>query len=257
MPAWSPETYLKFGDQRTRPSQDLVARVQLEDPKRIIDLGCGPGNSTAVCAARWPGAAITGLDSSPAMIEKARAADPGGTWVQADIGEWAESNTEPFDIVFSNAALHWLPNHGALFPQLLSHARPGGALAIQMPAGGAPNRVMAGLAASNAWRHWFPDGRANAWFSHDLNFYYDTLAPHASRVELWATDYGHVMPRVSGIVEWYKSTGLRPYLDPIRDEAERQRFLDEFQRGIEPHYPPLATGEVLFVARRIFVIAYR
>jgi len=259
MPTWSPRQYLKFADLRARPCRDLAARVDLFNVRRVIDLGCGPGNLGEIGGEYWPRASIVGIDSSPAMIEAARAAQPGHRWQAGDIVDWAASDRERYDIVFSNAALQWVDDHAALFPKLFEHIEPGGAFAAQMPGNyHAPqHRILREMAASKEWQRWFPDGRAAEWHAHDLDFYYDALAPLASRLDLWATEYLQVMNNVEAIVEWYKATGLRPYLDPIAEESERQRFLDEYLEQLRPIYPPVAAGGVLFPFRRIFIVAYR
>jgi trans-aconitate 2-methyltransferase len=259
MPTWSPEQYLKFAEERTRPCRDLIARVEVWRPLRIIDLGCGPGNSAEAIAQRWPDAAITGLDSSPAMIESARAVRPECEWRAGDIAAWAASSNERFDVVFSNAALQWLGDHASLFPRLLERVESGGALAVQAPGNydGAANRLMRELAASAGWRRWFPDGKARGWHTHDLDFYYNALAPHAARLDLWATEYWHILGAAEEIVEFYKGTGLRPYLEAIADAEERERFLAEYLEKLRPAFPAQANGAVLFSFRRIFIVAYR
>jgi trans-aconitate 2-methyltransferase len=255
VPTWNPQQYLKFAEERTRPCRDLAARVEAGSPRRIIDLGCGPGNSAEVLSARWPHAAITGLDSSAAMIETARAAFPQCEWRVGDIAEWAAADGrldgERFDLVFSNAALQWVDDHAALFPQLLARVAEGGALAVQIPGNyAAPQGQL--LREVGARFHL----QVREWRSHEIDFYYDALAPHASRLDLWATDYLHVMPNVEAIVEWYKGTGLRPYLDALPGEAERERFQAAYLEGLRPIYPPQANGAVLFLFRRIFIVAY-
>jgi trans-aconitate 2-methyltransferase len=259
MPTWNPAQYLKFAEQRTRPCRDLAARVDVAGPRRVIDLGCGPGNSAEVIAQKWPEAKITGFDSSASMIESARATHPEWEWRTGDIAAWAAADGERFDVVFSNAAMQWLGDHDELFPRLLDHVEPGGALAVQAPGNydGPSNLLMRNLAASEGWRRWFPTGRAAEWHTHDIGYYYDALAPHAARLDLWATEYIHVMPDAPAIVEWYKGTGLRPYLDVIAEESERQRFLAEYLELVRPAFPPQADGAVLFPFRRIFIVAYR
>src|SRR5262249_25622168 len=134
MPTWNANQYLKFADERGLPCRDLAGRIAVADARRVIDLGCGPGNSTEVLARRWPDAKITGFDSSAAMIETARKAEPAGDWVTGDIVEWAkDSRGERFDVVFANASLQWIPDHAANFPRLLGRVAPGGAFAAQMP----------------------------------------------------------------------------------------------------------------------------
>ena len=150
-------------------------------------------------------------------------------------------------------------DHSSLLPRLFEHVETGGALAVQAPGNydGISNRLMRELAASAAWRSWFPEGRAKAWHTHDLDFYYDALAPHAARLDLWATEYWHAMPNAAAIVEFYKGTGLRPYLDAIDEAPERERFLAEYLEKLRPEFPPRSNGAVLFPFRRIFIVAYR
>src|SRR4029077_15587249 len=152
MPTWNPDQYLKFAGERTQACRDLAARIALPAPRRIIDLGCGPGNSTEVLAARWPKAELIGLDNSSSMIQTAREERPDRTWVTSDISDWASNDGEQFDVVFSNAALHWIEHHESLFPRLLEHVSPGGVLATQMPMdlNAAPYRLMRELAPANA-----------------------------------------------------------------------------------------------------------
>jgi trans-aconitate 2-methyltransferase len=263
MPTWNATQYLKFGDERTRPSRDLAGRIEVAQPARVIDLGCGPGNSTEVLAERWPDAEITGLDNSARMIESARTAHQAShptrstplRWVAADIAAWATAEAgETFDVVFSNAALHWLPDHASLLPRLMRRVAPGGALAFQMPAHDAPaHHLMRGIArtmaAAFAWR-------VDDWHSHEPPFYYDVLAACARRVDLWQTEYVHVMADAEAIVEWYRGTGLRPFLDALGTDAERERFTGEFLEGLRDAYPKRADGRVLFPFRRVFAIAY-
>jgi trans-aconitate 2-methyltransferase len=141
-------------------------------------------------------------------------------------------------------------------PEPARFAPPGGTLAVQMPAYNAlPNIIMREQAADPAWRRWFPEGRANEWYSHDLEHYHRILAPYAADLDLWATDYLQIMPDLESIVEWYKGTGLQPYLQAIPDEAEQQRFIAEYTERLRSHYSPSPTGDVLFSFRRLFILA--
>jgi trans-aconitate 2-methyltransferase len=190
------------------------------------------------------------------MIAAARRDAPERTWALGDIGTWTAE--APFDLVFSNAALHWVPDHAAAYPRLLAQAAPGGALAAQVPynMGSPAHEAMRAISARPEWRGFFGDG-VREWHVHPAAFYYDVLAPHATRVDIWETEYLQVMPNATAIVEWYKGTGLRPFLDPLRDEAVRQRFLDAYLEAITAAYPAQADGRVLFPFRRLFVLAYR
>jgi trans-aconitate 2-methyltransferase len=258
MPTWNAEQYLRFGDERTRPCRDLAARIATASPDRVIDLGCGPGNSTAVLAERWPNAKLTGLDSSAEMIAAARRADPRLAWRVGDIAEWANEGDQIFDVVFSNAALQWVDDHATVFPMLLSHVAPGGALAIQMPSNkDAPaHRIMRELAAAPPWRDRFPARGVREWHVHDLATYYDILAP-AAAVDIWQTEYLHILADSAAIVEWYKGTGLRPFLDALADDEQRADFLAEYLQRIQQAYPIRGDGRVIFPFRRLFLIAYR
>ncbi len=259
MPTWNSDQYLKFANERTQPAVDLAARVALAAPQRAIDLGCGPGNSTLVVANRWPEARLTGLDNSAAMLAAARNTLPAAQWLEGDITTWAaHTAAASFEVIFANASLHWVPEHAVVLPQLLAAVAPGGALALQMPANfdAPPHRLMRELGTSESWRSFFtPPPRE--WHVHPSEFYYDTLAPHAARVELWTTDYIHVLAGIDGIVEWYRGTGLRPWLDALPDEATRHRFLANYKELLAPHFPIRADGRILFPFRRLFVIAYR
>jgi len=251
MPNWNAAQYLQFADERTRPCRDLAARIAAAAPRTVIDLGCGPGNSTAVLAGRWPEAEITGLDNSAEMLAAALRDYPALRWEQADIGEWASDGGPVFDVVFSNAALHWTPDHAVLFPRLLARA---GVLAVQLPAASdePAQRLIRSLAASPEWRGRFTGAVAD-WHTHDPAFYYDVLAG-AAKLDLWTTDYYHVLEGPEAIVEWYRGTGLRPYLAALAD-GDRERFLAEYLEALRPNYPRRADGRVLFPFRRLFIVA--
>src|ERR1700683_1026334 len=259
MASWDAAQYLKFSDERTRPSRDLAAQIAIAEPQRVIDLGCGPGNSTQVLADRWPEAEITGLDNSAEMVARARETQPERTWIVQGIEDWAATEGAAYDVVFSNAALQWVPDHAALLPKLLSRVRSGGVFAMQMPAnyGEHVHRVMRDLASSPGWRRWFPSGNVREWHSHSVEFYYDGLAAHASRLNLWETEYLHVLSSAEAIVEWYRGTGMRPYLQAISDAAEQKRFAAEYLAGIRPAYPTRSDGRVLVPFRRLFAIPSR
>jgi trans-aconitate 2-methyltransferase len=259
MPTWDAKQYLRFNDQRTRPCRELAARIAMAQAKRVIDLGCGPGNSTSVLAERWPGCQLTGLDSSPEMIAAAQKAYPHQTWRIGDIADWADQDEESYDVVFSNAAFQWVDDHPAIFPKLLARVASGGALAIQMPANfDAPAHcMMRELAASQAWRHRLPSEGIREWHVHDLEVYYDILAPIASAVDFWQTEYIHVMENAAAIVEWYKGTGLRPFLDALANDHERADFTAQYLDCIKRVYPVRKDGRVMFPFRRMFLIAYQ
>jgi len=253
MPEWDSAQYLKFNDERTQPCRDLAARVALASPANIVDLGCGPGNSTEVVAARWPEARITGVDSSSAMIASAREKHPSWRWVTEDIEEWAHGG-ESYDVVFSNAALQWVSDHARVFPQLLERVAPRGALAVQMPGNwdGPAHRLMREVAGRFGIA-----GKVREWFTHEPEFYYDALAAGSTRVDVWTTEYLHVMADAEAIVEWYKGTGMRPFLEALPNEDARDRFAAEYLEAIRSEYRARPDGRVLFPFRRVFVVAYQ
>lgn len=256
MPSWDSSQYLRFANERTQPAMDLAARIAVRAPARIIDLGCGPGNSTAVLAGRWPDAAVTGLDLSATMLASAREEFPRLRWVQGDIAQW--SGEAPYEVVFSNAALQWVPSHAREFPRLFGQVAPGGALAVQMPANfdAPPHRLMREVAALPSWRDHFATP-PREWHVHPAEFYYDVLRPLAAKVELWTTEYVHVLEGIDGVIEWYRGTGLRPWLDALPDDATRRAFLGAYRARLVPYFSPRSDGRVLFPFRRLFLIAYR
>lgn len=254
--------YLRYADERTQPARDLAARVALttEQP-RIVDLGCGPGNSTAILRERWPAACeLTGFDNSSEMLATARAEQPAGDWQLGDIATWRDPRGEGYDLVFSNAALHWLPDHATLFPHLFQQARAGGgALAVQMPARAYPalHKIILETAGSEErWRERTQAARVAIRVAAP-QMYYDLLAPLAARVEIWQTQYFHALASAGAIIDWVRSTGLRPYLDALESDADRARFEEKLRTGTAAAYPPQADGKVLFPFRRLFLIAYR
>src|ERR1700754_899631 len=149
--AWDPKAYLDFEDERTRPAVELLARIPLKAPATVIDLGCGPGNSTALLARRWPKARLEGLDSSEAMLDQARRSGIGASWHSGDIPSW--SPTKSYDVIFANAALHWIEDQAALLARLMSHVAPGGVFAFQVPANfhEPSHKLMRDVAAAGPW----------------------------------------------------------------------------------------------------------
>lgn len=255
MAAWNPSEYLRFGDERTRPSQDLVSRIRVDDPATIVDLGCGPGNSTQVLRRRWPNSCVLGVDSSPDMIAAAREAHPDQEWVLGDIESW--TGEAPIDVVFSNAALQWVPGHAELVRRLFAQVAPGGALAFQIPSVAYSDlrAIIHEIAENAAWASRMSAAR-NALTMEEPPVYYDALAPLARSIDMWETEYYHVMASPATIVAWITSTGLRPFLDALDTEGERDHFLAALNARVAEAYVRRSDGRVLFPFRRVFLIAY-
>lgn len=251
---WSPALYLQFGDERTRAARDLLAAVPLSQPRKVVDMGCGPGNSTELLAARFPGAEITGLDSSPAMLSEARRRLSALTFATADAGSWTPDGD--VDLVFANAVYHWIPHHLEQLPRVLEALPPGGTLAVQMPDNVAEptHRLLQATAEAGPWaarlaaaaRAPLPPARA----------YYDALSPCAARVDLWRTAYHHVLADADAIVDFVSSTAVRPFVAPL-SEAEQAAFLADYRARIAQAYPPLQDGRVLLTYPRFFLVAQR
>ena len=255
--SWDADLYMRFGDQRTRPARDLADRIDLADPRRIIDLGCGPGNSTAVLRERFPDASLIGLDSSEKMIAKAREGDPGGEWILGAIEEWEPD--APYDVVFSNAAFQWASDHAALLRRLFTHVAEGGALAFQIPrhVDSPLRRAMLEIAEDPAWAARMDEPRS-ALTMESPGYYYDALADLAETLDIWETEYDHVMDGPDHIVEWISSTGLRPFMHALEDdEAAQEHFVALLRERVREEYPRRSDSKVLFPFNRLFCVAYR
>jgi trans-aconitate 2-methyltransferase len=253
MSAWDDAQYLKFADERTRPARELLARVPVPIARRVLDLGCGPGNSTALLRERWPEARVTGVDSSAEMLERARHDHPEIDWVLGDASRFVPEAA--VDVSFSNALLQWLPDHAALIPLLFEQVRPGGVLAFQVPCnfGEPSHRLMREL--SGPWAERTAAVRRRSAVG-SAGFYYDLLGPRARAVDIWQTTYEHVMLDAAAIVDWVKGTGLRPYLDVLTPD-ERPQYLEAYTRAIAEAYPARRDGKRLFSFPRLFVVALR
>ena len=253
--SWEPERYLTFGDQRTRPARDLLARVPLGRPTRVADLGCGPGNSTALLAERCPEAEIIGVDNSPEMLAKARATGVRAIWVEADIAGWAPDR--PFDLIYSNAALHWLGDHLILLPRLMGQLCPAGALAVQMPRNfAAPSHVLLReTAASGPWADRLA-GILDRGPVAPPERYYDLLAPLAQALDIWETEYLHVLEGDDPVLNWTRGTALRPLTQAL-DPEQFAAFEAAYAARLRAAYPRRADGRTLFPFRRLFIVAQR
>ncbi|HUN26706.1 MAG TPA: trans-aconitate 2-methyltransferase [Steroidobacteraceae bacterium] len=252
---WNPALYTRFEAERTRPAAELLARVPLAAPRFIADLGCGPGNSTELLATRYPNARIVGIDTSQAMLASARVRLPALEFQRGDIAQWQPA--QPLDLAFANASLQWLPEHERVFPALLALLAPGGVLAVQMPDNDAePTHVLMRETAADprfaAASAKLPGARPRV--LSPLR-YYDLLAPHAE-VEIWRTTYFHPLAGAASIVQWLRSTGLRPFLEPLSSD-EQARYLGEYEQRVAAVYPQRADGLRVLQFPRLFIVARR
>lgn len=250
MSDWSAKQYLKFQEQRTQPAVDLAMRVRERNPKTIADIGCGPGNSTAVLKKFFPGARIVGIDNSPNMIEKARWEHPELEFCLCD----ALSLDGRYDLLFSNACLQWIPHHETLIPALMDKLAPNGVLAVQIPMNGEEPlfRLIDEVAAEPRW------GLQNVKLQPNETLtpaeYFDILSECATSFTLWETKYCHPLADHRALVEWVKGTRLRPYLDFLGETAGKE-FEDELVRRAEEIYPVRKNGSVVLHFRRFFFLA--
>ncbi|MFI1798914.1 trans-aconitate 2-methyltransferase [Streptomyces sp. NPDC020379] len=259
-PTWDPRQYLRHAGHRTRPSHDLLARVpELPgDPARIVDLGCGPGNITALLAERWPGARITGLDSSAEMLAEAERVAGGGRvdFARVDLADWTPSG--PYDLIFSSATLQWLPGHADLFPAWAHALAPGGTFAFTVPGNfTAPSHVLLHeLCESPRWRDRL-GGLRRAGHVLEPGAYLNRLAGLGLSVDAWETTYVQLLSGPDPVLDWTKGTALRPVLTALGDDAESvEEFLRSYGALLREAYPVGERGTV-FPFRRIFVVARR
>lgn len=255
---WSPKQYLKFADHRLRPAIELLDRVPIESPETIYDLGCGPGDVTRLIAARWPSATVCGLDNSLEMLPKAEAEPAGIEWIEADIECWTPAKAP--DLIYSNAALHWLPDHQLLFPRLAGLLSTGGCLAIQMPLSwdaishrlmretlmdcGIPGRLLGTEELRAAVkRKWV----------EDADIYFDLLHSCTENLDIWETEYLQVLTGTDPVFEWVRGTGLRPILNGLSDE-ELKIFVPTYKERLREAYPARSNGQTLYPFRRLFMV---
>ena len=224
MADWNSELYLKFKAERTQPAHDLAARIPLRDARSILDIGCGPGNSTAAVAARYPGARVLGVDSSENMVAAACAAHPEFEFRVCEAPQGLDALGGGFDIVFSNACLQWIPEHRTLLPALMRQLRPGGVLAVQIPVQQSQpmHRIIAETARREKWRTAFP-APPRAFHNLQQNEYFDVLGELTQEFTMWEITYYHRMPSHAAMLEWYRATGMRPYLDKL-NKAQQEEF---------------------------------
>jgi|SRR5680860_45317 len=252
---WNSVQYLKYEKERTQPAIDLVNRIPINNPKKIIDVGCGPGNSTEVLAKKFPNSYILGIDSSENMISTAKKNYPNFEFKVLDASTNLLALENDFDIVFSNACIQWIPNHNQLLENMLGLLKKGGVLAVQTPMNyDEPiHQIIGEISQSEKWREYLPDARI--FFNLTQSDYFDVLSHLSANFSMWETIYCHVMKSHNDILEWYRGTGLRPYLALLNDNKK-----DEFEADILEHivrrYPIQKTEEIIFRFPRFFFLAF-
>ncbi|MDR3552722.1 MAG: methyltransferase domain-containing protein [Clostridia bacterium] len=254
MTDWDSSKYLKFGNERTQPAIDLVNRIHLEKPEKILDIGCGPGNSSEVLAQRYPDADILGIDNSPAMIEAARVQYPDIRFMQCDANRNLRILDRDFDIVFSNACIQWIPGHDTLLKNMMYLLKPGGVIAIQTPMNYQEpiHQIIKEISTSHKWSCKFENPRI--FYNLTQSEYYDLLSNIASDFCMWQITYFHRMKSHSDIMEWYRATGLRPYLN-VLSETDRSNFEKDIYDELIVAYPKQNNGEIIFRFPRFFFTA--
>ena len=254
--AWSAAQYLKFADERTRPARELLARIPLKTARLLVDLGCGPATSTALLAERFPMARVVGVDSDADMLANAQTRLPRAEYIKADIVDWTPKPGT--DLVYGNAVFQWVPDHLGQLARLLQSLAPGGVLAVQMPDNMAePAQILMREAArAGAWGAKLVAAMDSRDALPTVGDYYDRLVGLSGGLDIWHTHYQHRMPGAAAIVEWFKGSSLRPFLEPL-DESERKGFLAAYESRLAEAYPVRADGSRLLRFPRLFIVAVR
>ncbi len=250
---WDPQQYVRYADERGRPFLDLIGRIGAPDPRRVVDLGCGPGHLTALLAARWPAAHVLGIDSSAEMIAAATAGERLSFRV-GDVVDWDPAGT---DVVVSNATLQWVPTHRELVGRWAGALPSGGWLAFQVPGNfdSFSHTIMRSLAESNRWA-----SSLTGILRHDdavgtPEQYAQLLLAAGLRADVWETTYVHVLTGADPVLEWLRGTGLRPIMQAL-PPASYALFEEEFAAELRQAYPATPHG-TLFPFRRIFAVGAR
>lgn len=254
MTTWEPQTYLRYADIRFRAGLDLIARIPKLEYHKIYDLGCGTGHLTRILADTFPNSKVAGVDSSPEMLAQARREFPRLDWQQGDINSWHPA--APPDLIYTNAALHWVPGHETLLPSLLNKLRPRGVLAMQVPRHfESPSHLgLKELVMKSEWRAKLEPLLLPPIPSPEA--YWRWLSPHARNLDLWETIYVQILDGKDPVVNFMRGTALRPFLSALQvDDAAK--FIDAFAERMAAAYPPQANGQTLFAFRRLFLVAQR
>lgn len=255
MPEWNSNQYLKFKRERTQPCKDLISRLDLSDAKSVLDIGCGPGNSTAELRRKNGSAYILGIDSSADMITKASQLYDNIDFRLCDASS-ALGSLQKFDVVFSNACLQWIPDHRKFIPEMFSQLNANGIMAVQIPVNyDEPiHKIISQLAESPAYKEKL-GGQTRVFYTLKAEEYYDILSKLTAEFDMWKTIYHHKMKSHSDIIEWYKGTGLRPYLQALPTDEDRAKFEADVYAMVKQAYPVQKNGDVIFRFPRLFFTA--
>lgn len=256
MSDWNAEQYLKFKKDRTKPSIDLVNKITVKNPENMIDIGCGPGNSTAVLKKKFPNAHIVGADTSANMLEKAKSEHPDIDFMLFDASKDFEKLGRKFDVVFSNACIQWVPDHEKLIPDMMSVLNEGGMLAVQVPLSYEQDmqKVISAVCNKAYWLERIHNPR-KIYTLKDCA-YFDILSNCSSDFEMWKTVYYHRLPSHQSVFEWYRSTGLKPYFDVLNDD-DKILFEKDILQEIANQFPIQQNGEIIFRFPRLFFTAIK
>lgn len=254
MSDWNAKQYTKFKKERTLPAIELANAIECDDARSIIDIGCGIGNSTAVLKRRFPRANIIGADNSENMLESARNNNPDIEFIELDAENDLHSLNEQFDIVFSNACIQWIPDHRKLLRNMFSCLSEGGVLAVQIPdqSSHPVHKIIRDITSSGKWCEKIKNRRNYNNLTEEE--YFDVLSDLTNDFRIWKTTYFHAMPSYDSIIEWYRGTGLRPYLEQLSAE-EQAEFIDEIKNSLSEVYRIQKNGEIIFRFPRLFFTA--
>ncbi|MDG4663187.1 trans-aconitate 2-methyltransferase [Mycobacterium sp. 236(2023)] len=250
---WNPDVYLTYADHRGRPYYDLLSRVGAREPRRIVDLGCGPGNLTATLNVRWPGAVIEAWDSSSEMV--AAAQERGLDARVGDVRDWTPAPHT--DVLVSNATLHWVPEHAELLVRWVDQLAAGSWIAFQVPGNfDAPShQAVRDLVLSPKWSELLRDYPfEKAEVTRPAVGYAELMTDAGCTVDAWETTYVHELTGVNPVLEWIHGTALRPVRAGL-SEAQWDEFKAELIPVLDAAYPVRADGITFFPFRRIFVVA--
>lgn len=251
MNEWNSTQYLKFKNERTQSAIDLAKKIEHKNPKSIIDIGCGPGNSTAVLKENFKNAEILGIDSSEDMINKAKSEYDYLDFMLFDVQDDLKNIGRKFDVVFSNACIQWIPKHRNLIKRLMNLLNAGGVLAVQIPYNYEQpiHKIIFKVSNSEKWKNKFKVRRPMCILTE--NEYFDLLSEISNDFSIWQTTYFHRIKSYGDLIEWYRGTGLRPYLE-LLDDLEKKEFENEILLEVKRCYPQQKNGEIIFRFPRLF-----